>query len=81
MVGTEADEARSATDALGTVYFEDDFNDARDATKDTLAKFATLVESLSATERARVLAANRPKMAQLEEELRVLTDTLIYDDH
>lgn len=72
---------RSANDALGTVYFEDEYNDAKSMTNDTLAAFNSLVDSLPPTERARILAANKPKMEQLSEELRLLTDMLIHDDH
>ncbi len=71
----------SANDAMGTVYFEDEYNDAKSMTNETLAAFNALVVSLPPPERSRLLAANKPKMAQLEEELRVLTDMLIHDDH
>lgn len=72
---------QSATDAMGTVYFEDDYTDARDATRDTLAHFEDLLNSLSPDDRSRMLAAHKPRMAQLEQELRTLTDMLIHDDH
>lgn len=73
--------SRSANEAFGTTYFEEDFEDAKLATNETLSAFQQLIDSLSPSERSRVLAANRPKMAQLEEELKVLTDSLIHDDH
>lgn len=62
------------------MYFEDEFEDAREATNATLCEFDTLCKSLPPEDRKRVLAANKPKMAQLAEELRVLTDTLIHDE-
>lgn len=65
---------------MGTVYFEDEFVEARQATNNTLTAFDELCESVSSKERSSLIAANRPKMSQLAEELRVLTDMLIHDD-
>jgi len=62
------------------VYFEDDFTDAKEATDLTLKAFDELCANASPQERAALLAANRPKMAQLKEEFRMLEDELIHDD-
>lgn len=71
----------SANDSMGTVYFEEEYNDAKSLTNDTLAAYRRLVARSEADESRRIVAANEPKMKQLEEELRVLTDSLIHDDH
>lgn len=62
------------------MYFEDDFQDAKTATKETLAAFEALLDSSSADERQSLIEANRPKMAQLAEEFRQLEQELIHDD-
>lgn len=68
----------SANDAMGTVYFEEEYNDAKSLTNETLAAYRRLVSQDAG---GKIAAANEPKMKQLEEELRILTDTLINDDH
>ena len=65
---------------MGTIYFEDEFVEARQAANNTLNAFDKLCESVNAKERSSLIAANRPKMSQLAEELRVLNDMLIHDD-
>lgn len=69
----------SAVESKGTVYFEDDFMDAKQATASTLQAFEDLCAAASPQERASLIAANRPKMAQLKEEFRMLEDQLIHD--
>lgn len=71
----------SAMDSKGTVYFADDFNDAKEITQQTLDAFDKLCASVSAEQRQSLLDANRPKMAQLKEEFNNLEEELIHDDH
>lgn len=70
----------SAVESKGTVYFEDDFEDAKKVTKETLQAFDTLCASVSAVERQSLMEMNRPKMAQLKEEFKNLEDELIHDE-
>lgn len=69
----------SATDSLGTTYFSEDFEDAKKITMETTNEFNTLLDSLSPAERSKLLQANGPKMKQLEEELKILTDQVLKD--
>lgn len=71
----------SAMDSKGTVYFTDDFNDAKEITQQTLDAFDKLCASVSVEQRQSLLDANRPKMAQLKEEFKNLEEELIHDDH
>lgn len=70
----------SATESKGTVYFEDDFNDAKQATLDTIRAFDDLCASVSSQKRQSLLEANAPKMAQLKQEFKMLEDELIHDE-
>lgn len=71
---------QDAADSKGTVYFADDFADAKQATQDTLSAFESLLESSTPKDRVALIEANRPKMAQLEQEFRQLEDELIHDE-
>ncbi|PXF41229.1 hypothetical protein BWQ96_09043 [Gracilariopsis chorda] len=71
---------QDAQQSLGTVYFEDDFNDAKRATQHTLSAFDALIERSTPEQRQSLLAANRPKMAQLQQQFHTLEQTLIHDD-
>lgn len=70
----------SALESKGTVYFADDFADAKEATEATLGAFEKLLDSSNPQQRQSLLEANRPKMAQLAEEFRQLEHELIHDD-
>lgn len=70
----------SALESKGTVYFEDDFVDAKLATEETLKAFDQLCASVTPEQRTSLLEANRPKMAQLKQEFKMLEDELIHDD-
>lgn len=69
----------SAVESKGTVYFEDDFKDAKQITEETLQAFDSLCASVSSEKRQSLLEANRPKMAQLHEEFKNLEHELIHD--
>ena len=66
---------------MGTVYFEEEYNDAKEMTNNTLAAYRRVVETSDSNTSDKIRAMNEPKMKQLEEELGILTDTLIHDDH
>lgn len=70
----------SANEAKDTVYFEDDFTEAKRVTMATLDAFDDLCRAASSTERTALIEQNRPKMAQLQEEFRMLEQALIHDD-
>lgn len=71
-----------ARDALGSVYFEEDFKDAQDAVAHTAKAWNDLLSSVAAhpDTAAELRRSTGQKMKQLEEELRVMTDALIHDD-
>lgn len=71
---------QDALESKGTVYFADDFADAKEATKATLVAYNTLLESSTPDVRTSLVEANRPKMAQLEEEFKQLEHELIHDE-
>lgn len=70
----------SALESKGTVYFADDFEDAKRMTEETLRAFDTLCEASDEKHRQSLLDANRPKMKQLEQQFKNLQDELIHDD-
>ncbi|GAB0491889.1 hypothetical protein MMPV_003144 [Pyropia vietnamensis] len=71
-----------ARDALGSVYFEEDFKDAQDAVAHTTEAWNNLLASVASQPEtvAELRRSTGQKMKQLEEELRVMTDALIHDD-
>lgn len=70
----------SALESKGTVYFEDDFKDAKRVTEETLQAFERLCSASDENVRRSLLEANQPKMKQLEQEFKNLQDELIHDD-
>lgn len=70
----------SALESKGTVYFEDDFEDAKRVTEETLRAFELLCSSSDDDSRQSLLDANRPKMKQLEQEFKNLQNELIHDE-
>lgn len=49
-------------------------------TQETLQAFESLCASASEQERQSILEANRPKMAQLEQEFKSLEEELVHDE-
>lgn len=70
----------SALESKGTVYFEDDFEDAKRVTEETLDAFERLCSASDEGTKQSLLEANRPKMKQLEQEFKNLQDELIHDE-
>ena len=70
----------SALESKGTVYFEDDFEDAKNVTQETLQAFKQLCTSVDGKERQSLLEANSPKIAQLEQEFKNVEHELIHND-
>ncbi|KAK1869195.1 hypothetical protein I4F81_011676 [Pyropia yezoensis] len=71
-----------ARDALGSVYFEEDFKDAQDAVAHAAEAWNNLLASVASQPEtaAELRRSTGQKMKQLDEELRVMTDALIHDD-
>lgn len=71
---------KDAEDSKGTVYFSEDFEDAKKGVFDTLKAYDALLERSTGNEKESIKNANDPKMRQLEEEYRTLEDQLIHDE-
>lgn len=71
-----------ARDALGSVYFEEDFKDAQDAVAHAAEAWNNLLASVASQPEtaAELRRSTGQKMKQLDEELRVMTDALIHVD-
>ena len=67
-------------DSVGTVYFEDDADDAREAVEAAITHFETLVKEITdLDEKNKVLRSNGLKVEQLKGELEVTLNE--HDDH
>ena len=67
-------------DSVGTVYFEDDADDAREAVEAAITHFETLVKEITdLDEKNKVLRSNGLKVEQLKGELEVTLAE--HDDH
>jgi len=77
----EFSEARSyleeARDAMGTVYFQGDLDDAKAAIDDVLTKWTALLSLVSEEERLYLQRTMGLKMSQLKNELEMVLDELI----
>jgi len=83
-ISEEYSEARElltdAEEALGTVYFEEDLQDATEAVKALLARFDEIKASLSDEEAHQLNIMVGLKMEELKSRLDVLMDNLIHDE-
>ena len=67
-------------DSVGTVYFEDDADDARDAVEAAIQHFEALVAEITdIDEKNKVLRSNGLKVEQLKGELELTLNS--HDDH
>lgn len=72
---------QDAEDSKGTVYFSDDFEDAKKGVSDTLDAYHRLLEHTELPDaRDAIKSANDPKFRQLAEEFAVLEEQLINDE-
>jgi hypothetical protein len=72
---------QDAEDSKGTVYFSEDFEDARAGVDEALQAYRHLLDSTSCQrDRDSIRNANDPKMRQLREEFVNLEEQLINDE-
>lgn len=72
---------QDADDSKGTIYFSEDFQDAKIGVKDTLNAYKQLLDQTKpSSERDAIRSANDPKFRQLAEEFAVLEEQLINDE-
>jgi hypothetical protein len=72
---------QDALDSKGTVYFSEDFADARAGVDETLSAYENLLKcATSEQEREAIKNANDPKMRQLREEFVTIEEDLINDE-
>jgi hypothetical protein len=72
---------QDANESKGSVYFSEDFEDAKIAVQDTLDAYKAIVEASPTPEaRESIRNANDPKFRQLAEEFSSLEDDLIHDE-
>ena len=69
-----------AEESLGTVYFEDDMNDAREAIEELLERFAEARQTLPPAEAKQMVQMVGLKMEELKSRLDVMQENLIHDD-
>jgi len=69
-----------AEESIGTVYFEDDMNDAKEAIEELLARFDQAKQELTAAEANQLVQMVGLKMEELKSRLEVMQENLIHDD-